>query len=126
VALSLYPGGTGVLTTEFKVNLLNPAKGEQLVERGRVVEPGRTLTVCRADVYGIEDGGETHVAIAVMSMICLESLQDRKENRRAAIATCRGAVSPWQYDQEQRSLRTRRRGKSQGRVAVAGAIGVTQ
>jgi len=83
-----------VLTTEFKVNLLNPAKGEQRVERGRVIEPGRTLTVYRADVYGIGDGGGTHVATAVMSMICLGGLQDREENRSAATATCRGAVSP--------------------------------
>ena len=40
-ALSLYPKGTGVLTTEFKINLLNPAKGDRLVARGRVVKPGR-------------------------------------------------------------------------------------
>ncbi len=75
-ALSLYSGGTGVLTTESKVNLLNPAEGEQLVARGRVIKPGRTLTVCRADVFGLEDGGETHVATATMSMICLEGLDD--------------------------------------------------
>jgi len=75
-ALSLYPCGTGVLTVEFKVNLLNPAKGEQLVARGRVIKSGRTLTVCRADVYGIVDDAEMHVATAIMSMICLEGLDD--------------------------------------------------
>ena len=75
-ALSLYPKGTGVLTTEFKINLLNPAKGDRLVARGRVVKPGRTLTVCRSDIYGIEPGRETHVATALLSMICLEGLDD--------------------------------------------------
>ncbi|TCT12762.1 uncharacterized protein (TIGR00369 family) [Tepidamorphus gemmatus] len=75
-ALSLYPKGTGVLTTEFKINLINPARGERLVARGRVVKPGRTLTVCRSDVYGIEAERETHVATALLSMICLEGLDD--------------------------------------------------
>ena len=75
-ALSLYPKGTGVLTTEFKLNLLNPGRGERLVARGRVVKPGRTLTVCRGDVYGIEADRETHVATGLFSMICLEGLDD--------------------------------------------------
>lgn len=75
-ALSLYPKGTGVLTTEFKLNLLNPGRGERLVARGCVVKPGRTLTVCRSDVYGIEKDRETHVATGLFSMICLEGLDD--------------------------------------------------
>ncbi|MEJ8574700.1 PaaI family thioesterase [Microbaculum marinum] len=75
-ALSLFPRGTGVLTTEFKVNLLNPARGQRLVAEGRVVKPGRTLTVCRSDVFGIEGDCRTHVATALLSMICLEGLED--------------------------------------------------
>ncbi|MCT8974462.1 PaaI family thioesterase [Microbaculum marinisediminis] len=75
-ALSLYPKGTGVLTTEFKLNLLNPGKGERLIARGRVIKPGRTLTICRGDVYGIEGERETHVATGLFSMICLEGLDD--------------------------------------------------
>jgi uncharacterized protein (TIGR00369 family) len=75
-ALSLYPRGTGVLTTEFKINLLRPAEGQRLIARGRVVKPGRTLTVCRSEVYGERDGRETHVATALLSMICLEGLED--------------------------------------------------
>jgi uncharacterized protein (TIGR00369 family) len=75
-ALSLYPKGTGVLTTEFKINLLRPAEGDRLVARGRVIKPGKTLTVCRSDVYGERDGIETHVATALLSMIRLEGLQD--------------------------------------------------
>jgi len=75
-ALSLYPKGTGVLTTEFKINLLRPAEGQRLVARGRVIKPGRTLTICRSDVYGEKDGRETHVATLLLSMICLEGLAD--------------------------------------------------
>lgn len=75
-ALSLYPKGTGVLTTEFKINLLNPGKGERLVARGRVVKPGRTLTICKGDVYGVKAGRESHIATALFSMMCLEGLDD--------------------------------------------------
>lgn len=75
-ALSLYPKGTGVLTTEFKINLLRPAEGQRLLARGRVIKPGRTLTVCRSDVYGERDGTETHVATVLLTMICLEGLAD--------------------------------------------------
>ena len=46
------------------------------VARGRVVKPGRTLTVCRGDVFGIEGDRETHVATGLFSLICLEGLDD--------------------------------------------------
>src|SRR5882757_1563115 len=45
-ALSLMPENAAVLTTEFKVNLLSPAKGERLIAHGRVVRPGKKLMVC--------------------------------------------------------------------------------
>ncbi len=75
-ALSLYPRGSGVLTTEFKINLLNPGEGEVMVARGRVIKAGRTLSVCRADAYGRLHGVEKHVATAIVSLICLEGLDD--------------------------------------------------
>jgi uncharacterized protein (TIGR00369 family) len=50
-ALSLMPPGTGVLSTEFKINLLAPATGDRIVARGRVVKAGRTLTVAQTEVY---------------------------------------------------------------------------
>jgi len=63
-ALSLMPPGVGVLTIEFKVNLLNPASGVRLVSRGRVVKPGRTLMVCTGDVTAEqEDGAARPVAL---------------------------------------------------------------
>ena len=55
-ALSLMPADTGVLTTEFKINLLAPAAGEQIVARGRVVKAGRTLTLAQAEVFAITGG----------------------------------------------------------------------
>jgi uncharacterized protein (TIGR00369 family) len=75
-ALSLFPRGTGVLTVEFKINLLRPAEGERLVARGRVIKPGRTLSICRSEVYGVRGGREAHVATALLSMFCVEGLDD--------------------------------------------------
>ncbi|KIL99260.1 Phenylacetic acid degradation protein PaaD thioesterase [Paramagnetospirillum magnetotacticum MS-1] len=75
-AFSLMPSGSAVLTTEFKVNLLNPAKGEKLVARAEVLKSGRTLVVVRSDVYGIEDGCETMVATMLATMICLAGASD--------------------------------------------------
>ena len=76
-ALSLYPKGFGVLTTEFKMNLLNPGRGARLVARGRVIKPGRTLTVAASDVYGQTPGEEDiHIATGLFTMIALEGLND--------------------------------------------------
>ena len=73
-ALSLFPAGTGVLTSEFKVNRLNPAEGPQMIAEGRVVKPGRRLTICRADVYGEKNGRPVHVLTGLFTMVCLENL----------------------------------------------------
>ena len=75
-ALSLFPAGIGVLTAEFKINLLNPAVGDLLVARGRVIKPGRTLTVSRSDVYALNDNSESHIATALVTLMSIESLDD--------------------------------------------------
>src|SRR5215510_11458349 len=53
-AYSLMPPNSEVLSVEFKVNLLRPAKGETFSVVAEVVKSGKTLTVVRADVFGIE------------------------------------------------------------------------
>lgn len=70
-ALSLMDAETGVLTIEYKVNLLNPAAGEYFTAVGRVTKPGRNVTVCTGDVYGHRDGGETHVATMLATMMTI-------------------------------------------------------
>ena len=52
-ALSLCPPGHDVLAVEFKINLLSPANTPWLIACGRVVRPGRTLTTCFCDVWGV-------------------------------------------------------------------------
>ena len=68
-ALSLMPEGTGVLTTEFKLNLVAPAAGNLIVARGRVVKAGRTLSLTQAEVFAISDGQEKLVALMTATMM---------------------------------------------------------
>lgn len=70
-AFSLMPAGSAVLTTELKINLVSPAKGDRLIARAEVLKPGRTLSVVRADVFGVTDSGEKLVATMLATMICL-------------------------------------------------------
>lgn len=67
-AYSLMPAGASVLSVEFKVNLLRPAQGEKFLARAEVVKPGKTLTVVRADVFGIRGGERTLVATLLGTM----------------------------------------------------------
>ena len=71
-AFTLMPAGSNVLSVEFKVNLLRPAQGVEFVTRAEVIKAGRTLTVVRADVFGVDDkGGRGLVATMQGTMISL-------------------------------------------------------
>lgn len=61
-ALTLFPADTEVLTVEYKINLLAPAAGEFIEAIGTVLKPGRTLTICRMEVFSVRDGQRTLVA----------------------------------------------------------------
>ena len=71
-AFSLMPIGAGVVSVEFKVNLLEPARGTRIVARGRVLRAGRTLTVCAAEAWAVEGERETLVATLQGTMMCLQ------------------------------------------------------
>lgn len=71
-AFSLMPADAAVLTVEFKVNLIAPAKGTQFLFRAAVVKPGRTLTVCEARALATVDGnGERLVATMTGTLMAL-------------------------------------------------------
>ncbi len=61
-ALSMLGPEDDVLTVEYKINLLAPAEGDHLEAVGTVVKSGRTLTVCRLEVYGVTDENRALVA----------------------------------------------------------------
>lgn len=70
-ALSTMPPDTGVLSVEYKVNLLAPARGSHFVACGRVLRAGRTIVVCTGDVVGVQEGVETPVATMLATMMVI-------------------------------------------------------
>ncbi len=68
---TLMPTDSRLLTVEYKMNLLAPARGERLVARGQVIKNGRTLVIAKADVGAIRDGEETLCATLLETLICL-------------------------------------------------------
>lgn len=76
-AFTLFPPGTSVLTVEFKINLLAPAEGDHLEAVGTVIKPGRTLTICRLQVFGVTAGNRTLVAVGQQTLIQIESRPER-------------------------------------------------
>ena len=65
-AVSLMPAEAAVLTVEFKINLVAPAKGDRFIFSARVVKPGKTLTVCDGRAYASDQDGEQRL-IATMT-----------------------------------------------------------
>lgn len=70
-ALSLMPMGAGVLTTEFKINLLAPAAGTCLIAEGRVIRAGRMLTVAMTEVFAEASGSRKLIALLTASMMTI-------------------------------------------------------
>jgi len=74
-AFSLMPAGCSLVTVEYKINILAPARSG-LVAKGQVVKPGRTLTIARAEVYA-DDG--KHVATMQQTLMMLANTPDTPE-----------------------------------------------
>jgi uncharacterized protein (TIGR00369 family) len=70
-AFSLMPGDAAVLTVEFKINLLAPAKGERFLFRSRVVKPGRAISVCDGQALAFDAGAEKLVATMTGTMMAV-------------------------------------------------------
>ena len=70
-AYTLMPAESEVLSVEYKINFISPAKGQTFVAIGRVVKPGRTVTVCAGDVWAYADGERKLVATMQSTMICV-------------------------------------------------------
>jgi uncharacterized protein (TIGR00369 family) len=68
-ACTLMSVDSEVLTIEYKVNFMSPAKGDRFKGIGRVLKPGRNITVCSGDVIAIDKGKEKIIATMLATMI---------------------------------------------------------
>lgn len=68
-AYTLFAQPADVLTVEFKINLLEPAKGERLVARGSVLRQGKKLTTCMVEVFAVGSCGTILCAIMTQTVV---------------------------------------------------------
>jgi uncharacterized protein (TIGR00369 family) len=73
---SLMDKNSSVLTVEFKLNLLSPADGHLLIGRAQVLKYGKTLTVCRSDVFIVKNGMEKLCAASQATLMELPGRSD--------------------------------------------------
>lgn len=75
-AMTVVPAGASVLSIEYKLNLMAPANGEQLIARGSVVRPGKTIIVTKAEILAISNGQEKLCALMQQTIMVMH---DRPE-----------------------------------------------
>ena len=68
-ALTMFGEEDEIMTVEMKINLLRPALGDRLIAEGRVVKPGRRITVVAAEVWAETDGQRKQIALLQGTMI---------------------------------------------------------
>ena len=68
-ALTTLPLESEVVTAEIKINLLAPARGEKLFAIGKVVKPGKRLCVVSAEVFALDQGRATMIALLQGTMV---------------------------------------------------------
>ncbi len=75
---SLMEENSSVLTVEFKINLIAPGDGDVLIGKSNVLKNGRTLTICRSEVFIVKNGEEKLCAAAQLTLIELKNSPDKK------------------------------------------------
>lgn len=75
-AYTLMPAGSSVLAVEFKVNLLEPARGSRFVARGRVLRAGKRLSVCELEVEAWFEGRSKLCLVGQQTTMCLAGTAD--------------------------------------------------
>lgn len=68
---TLMPALADILTVEFKINLLAPARGQMFRFVGSVVKPGRTLVVSEGRAFANDDGQEKLIATMSATMMTI-------------------------------------------------------
>jgi uncharacterized protein (TIGR00369 family) len=81
-AMTMVSPTASVLTVEYKMNLVAPADGEQLIARGKVVRPGRTLIVTQAEVFAVKDGRETLCALMQQTIMVMHGKTEKSQETR--------------------------------------------
>ena len=68
-AFTLFGPGEDVLTSEFKMNFLAPAKGDRFLATGRVVKPGKRLSICQVEMHAYDGEQATLCVIGLLTAV---------------------------------------------------------
>lgn len=75
-SFTLMEKSDSVLTIEYKLNIMAPADGTSLISRGRVLRPGRRITVSQSDVFVVRDDEEYLCATMLGTFMTLPNASD--------------------------------------------------
>ena len=75
-ALTLMPPDKEVLSVEFKINFLKPANTSKLIAKGKVLQSGKSLTICEGHVY--DETENKLLAKMTATMIAININQNNK------------------------------------------------
>jgi len=70
-AMTLAPEDKDILTVEFKINFIRPGRTTRLIAVGKVIQSGKTLTICEGSVY--DDSGQKLIAKMTATMITVDA-----------------------------------------------------
>jgi uncharacterized protein (TIGR00369 family) len=71
-AYTLMSPDSEVLTIEYKVNFLSPARGEKFIATGNVIKQGKTIMFCQGEMVAVNKDGEKTIATMSATMISIE------------------------------------------------------
>lgn len=77
-ASTLMPHDAGILTIEYKINLIAPGKGELFRMEAEVVKPGRTVTIVDGRAYAVDQGRDKLIATMTATEMTIVGRDDVK------------------------------------------------
>jgi uncharacterized protein (TIGR00369 family) len=77
-AFTLMPPQAGILTIEYKINLVAPGKGQRFRMEGQVIKPGRTITLVEGRAFAVDEGREKLIATMTATEMTITGRDDVK------------------------------------------------
>ena len=90
---SVLPPGWTNATVDTTLKIVAPAQGECLRARGRVVDAGRLLTVCAADVWAVDAAGQERLCATLLATA--RNIDTGAPHARPGADRCCGARQPF-------------------------------
>ncbi len=75
-AFTLMPADAGILTIEYKINLVSPGKGQRFRMEGLVIKPGRTITLVEGRAFALDEGKEKLIATMTATEMTITGRDD--------------------------------------------------